>query len=281
MENENRTPFDTFNLAVSSRGKGDNHLARRLFEGALNEIDDASLKARCFLALGQLAELQRNYEVALDFYEKGLALQITEKFPDYFLNNNSGYSLNMLARHQEAEARCRKAIAIDPTRHNGWKNLGICLEAKGDAMGAASAYVQAVKLEPRDARAYVLLERLIDDNPESRRLPGILSDKAACLAAIMAAIEPKVSKVQTTEICRLKHVRGMGYFKLEEGIESPISPEEVTQAYGLAALTALDNCRWVSIVTEDAAGSAQPKATSTESLDLTPYVIIGKKSQDR
>jgi len=187
---ENYTPFDTFKFALSCKAKGQNQLARALFEDALNETADGLIKARCYLALGQLAELRRKYEVALDFYEKGLALQPVEKTTTYFLDNNAGYCLNMLGRHQEAEVLCRKAIEIDVSRHNAWKNLGVSLEAQDDSMGAASAYVEATKIAPGEPRAFVLLQRLIEANPDLQTgFPGILPDKAACLAAIRAATE--------------------------------------------------------------------------------------------
>ena len=273
MANESYTAFDTFELALSCKAKGQNQLARALFEDALNETDDARLKARCYLALGQLAELRRKYEVALDFYEKGLGLQTTEQLTGYFVVNNGAYCLNLLGRHQEAEARCRKAIEIDPSRHNAWKNLGISLEAQGDSMGAASAYVEATKIAPGDPRAFVLLQRLIEATPDLQTgFPGILPTEAAIMAAITAASE----RVRVTEICRLKYIPWTGYFEQKAGAERCISIDELIDAYSVSALAALDNYPniWVSIVTEDDAESAQPKATLTVSSNFTPCVML-------
>jgi tetratricopeptide (TPR) repeat protein len=271
MVNENYTALDTYKFALSCKAKGKNQLAQALFEDALNGTEDGPLKARCYLALGQLAELRRKYEVALDFYEKGLAFEPVVKTTTYFLNYNAGYCLNMLGRHREAEALCRKAIAIDPSRHNAWKNLGVSLEAQGDSKGAASAYVEATKIAPVDPRAFVLLQRLMEANPDLQTgFPGILPEKAACLAAITAANE----RVRVTEICRLKYIPWTGYFEQKEGVERSISVDELIEAYSVSALGVLDDFPnvWVSVIIEDDAEISQ--ATSMESSDITPCIVL-------
>ena len=273
MENESYTPFDTFNFALSCKAKGQNQLARVLFEDVLNETANGLLKARCYLGLGQLAELRRKYEVALDFYEKGLALQSTEQLTAYFLVNNSAFCFNLLGRHDEAEALCRKAILIDPTKHNGWKNLGMSLEAQGDLIGAARGYVEATKIAPGDVRAFVLLQRLLETHPDLQTdFPGVLLDKAACIAAIKAATE----RVRVTEICQLKYIPWGRYFEKKAGVERPISIDELMDAYGVTPLAPLDDFpnMWVSIVSEDDAGSVQPTTSSSVSSNFAPYIIL-------
>ena len=76
-----------------------------------------------------------------------------------------GYCLNELGRHREAEAYCRKAITIDPRRHNAWKNLGIALEGLGQHADAAAAWIEAATLCPEDERAKRLLEKLAAGRP--------------------------------------------------------------------------------------------------------------------
>ncbi len=139
-QNQNQAAWKLYEQALSYSTSGKTDLAVRLLQDILDQTDDALLKARCYLRLGQLAEQLRQYAAALACYEFGLALPQSEKFTTYFLNNNAAYCLNMMARHQEAEALCRKAIETDASKHNAWKNLGMSLEAQADLLGAAWAY---------------------------------------------------------------------------------------------------------------------------------------------
>lgn len=69
-----------------------------------------------------------------------------------------------------AEKYCRSAIAIDPARHNAFKNIGFAYQGQGKYSEAAEAFIRAVHLGPRDPRALKLLEDLVrnhkDDLPE-------------------------------------------------------------------------------------------------------------------
>jgi Flp pilus assembly protein TadD len=74
--------------------------------------------------------------------------------------------LNILRRHPEAEANCRAAIAIDPSRHNAYKNLGLALAGQGRPLEAARCLLEADRRCPTDGRARRHLAELLAENPE-------------------------------------------------------------------------------------------------------------------
>ena len=127
-------------------------------------MDDPCRAAECYLAMGQLMEQIHDYKSAIEFYEQAILLEPNTKQVAYLINNNMGYCLNYAGRYQEAEAYCRKAIAINPERHNAYKNLGISLEAQGHINEAAQCYIKAVQVNAHDPRALMHLENLIDNN---------------------------------------------------------------------------------------------------------------------
>ena len=87
---------------------------------------------KTYLLLGITKEQQEDYSAALSYYKKGLKLYAQIKNQDsrtaYFLHNNAGYCLNVQGKHSEAEKLCRKALEINPSLPNAFKNLGISLE---------------------------------------------------------------------------------------------------------------------------------------------------------
>ena len=111
----------------------------------VERMDDPGKAAECYLAMGQLMEQIHDYKSAIEFYEQAILLEPNTKQVAYLINNNMGYCLNYAGRYQEAEAYCRKAIAINPERHNAYKNLGISLEGQGHIGEAAQCYIIAVQ----------------------------------------------------------------------------------------------------------------------------------------
>lgn len=288
-QNPNLPAWKVYEQAISYSANGEIDVAVKLLENVLAKTDDTTLIARCYLRLGGLAEQVRQCSAALDYYEHGLALPQTETFTAYFLNNNAAYCLNMMARHQEAETLCRKAIETDASKHNAWKNLGVSLDAQGDLLGAAWAYVEATKIEPRDARAFVFLQRLIADHAELRsRFSGILLDRAACREAFEATLlELPRKPFHTHEICCLKYVPGTGYFEIRNGVEKLLSSEAIEQVYTVAALKLLDNYPnvRVSIVEEDKHKKPQAKggntSTSRDYENLAPCLVAEGEMLER
>ncbi len=141
--------------------------ARPYVEQLLAHADGPGRRAFYLLALGQILEELGDYTGALEVYTQALPLEPADGGTWYLINNNLGYCLNYLGRHAEAEAHCRRAIEIDPNRHNAYKNLGIALENQGKFAEAARNYRRAAELCPADRRAARHLEALLAVHPEA------------------------------------------------------------------------------------------------------------------
>jgi tetratricopeptide (TPR) repeat protein len=135
---------------------------RRLLAGTT----DLAKQAGGYLAFGQLLEQEDRYAEAEAAYARGLAIMPATGEVGYFLHNNRGYCLNELGRHAEAEGHCRAALALDPTRHNAHKNLGLALAGQGRFLEAACCLLEADRRCPADGRARRHLAELLAAHPE-------------------------------------------------------------------------------------------------------------------
>ena len=61
--------------------------------------------------------------------------------------NNRGIALASADRMQEAAEAFRAAVRLDPTGPLAHRNLGLALEALGDAEGAGRQFAEAQRLE--------------------------------------------------------------------------------------------------------------------------------------
>jgi tetratricopeptide (TPR) repeat protein len=143
----------------------------------LARTHDPTKQAGGYLGLGQLLEQQDRYAEAAMTYNEGLAIRPAAGPIGYLLHNNRGYCLNRLGRHAEAEAHCRAAIEIDPTRHNAHKNLGLALAGQGRYREAARSLLEADRRWPADGRARRHLAELLAAHP------GLVLDDADLAAA--------------------------------------------------------------------------------------------------
>jgi tetratricopeptide (TPR) repeat protein len=123
-------------------------------------------QATVHLRLGQLLEQQDRHAEAEPMYARGLDFPSAASQVLYLLHNNRGYCLNVLRRHAEAEAQCCAAIAIDPSRHNAHKNLGLALAGQGRLAEAARCLLEADCRCPDDTRARGHLTALLTEDPE-------------------------------------------------------------------------------------------------------------------
>lgn len=147
--------------------RGENKRFAGILVDLLAELsDDHDIEASYCLILGQIAEESHDFGGALKRYSEGLSLAPSVKWLRYFLHNNSGFCLNLQGRHAEAESHLRCAIEIDAERGNALKNLGVCLQAQGNAVGAAWAFAEAAEAPLPDLAALRLLEKLIEDYPQ-------------------------------------------------------------------------------------------------------------------
>lgn len=232
--------------------------------------DDPERQAFCYLGLGQLAEQAHQYDAALDYYAKGLALSPTTKEVAYLLHNNTGYCLNLKGRHAEAERYCRLAIEIDSGRANAFKNLGISLAGQNDLVGAAWAYVEATRADSRDPRALHLLERLLEDHPElASQFPGIQTELKGYRKAVETTLDDQSGEINRTyEICRLRYVPGKEFFELKDRVKREISAEEIERLYTAEALTMVGKhpYTWCAVVAEEEENTSQASKEGTDQI---------------
>ena len=146
--------------------KGDVATAHAYTEKMLLYADTAGEKAYCLLCMGQFKERAGDFRGALKAYLSAMELPSEGNDDWYFLNNNIGYCLNWFGRYAEAIPYCLAAIAINPKRHNAYKNLGLALQGQGEFSKAAHAYIVATQICPRDGRALNLLEELVSQEKE-------------------------------------------------------------------------------------------------------------------
>jgi tetratricopeptide (TPR) repeat protein len=127
---------------------------------------DLESEAREWLVRGCDQERIQDWPGAVVAYNHALAAEPVDPRVRYFANNNLGYSLLQLGRFDEAEEYCEAAILINPGQYNAHKNLGLALEGQGRWLDAAQSLVEAARLCPQDARAWLHLQQLLTLKPD-------------------------------------------------------------------------------------------------------------------
>ncbi len=148
----------------SARGRPD--LALPHMDRLIRLAETGEQQARWYLGLGGLHERLHDFASAAEMYRRILPLEPADPIFWYFGHNNLGYCLIQLGQFAEAEGYCRRAIEIDPSRHNAHKNLGLALEGQGQHLEAARRFIAATMIWPRDPRALRHLEELLKEHPE-------------------------------------------------------------------------------------------------------------------
>lgn len=186
--NENRTMV-MWELAQHCKNHGKVEQAMAHFKALLDCVESLEAKAKIVLALGQTSERAGDFEMAIGFYRHALAMEPTDVFTDYFVFNNLGYSLVQLGQFVEAEAHCRQAIQIDPTRCNAHKNLGLALQGQGRLPEAAQCFVSATQANASDDRSLHHLLSLLTDHPHLKS--EFLDHFKACREAVAFAAKER------------------------------------------------------------------------------------------
>ena len=155
------------------------------------DIPNLEEQAAYFLYLGGAAEEKKDFEAAVKFYRRALALEPTHLDVWYFAHNNLGFSLNQLGRFSDGETFCRDAIRIDPSRSNGHKNLGLALAGQGQLPAAAHAYIAAINANPADTRSLVLLLKLLQAHLELKPEFQGKAERCEQLAKAACGVDPK------------------------------------------------------------------------------------------
>lgn len=261
---------------------GRHDIATAFTQAIAEFIVDFEEQADWYLRLGELAEQKQDYDAACNHYAKGLALEPASKAAAYFLHNNLAYCLNLRGEHVEAEHLCRTAIAIDSRTANAFKNLGIALAGQSNVLGAAWAWIEAIKVNARDTRSLMLLEQLIAEHPEIvSQLAGNWQEVESCREQLRPAWRD-AENAGAHEICRLRHIPGKGYFQLRDGVQETTSAEEIEGLYSEQALKMLGEYpgTWCVIVSDSAANvsraeneDANPE-TSVPVGNLAPALLL-------
>jgi tetratricopeptide (TPR) repeat protein len=146
--------------------------------------DDAARALRR-LWLGVLMEDVGDFAAAARHYAAGAALRPADPVVHYFCLNNGGFSLNQLGRFAAAEPCLRAALAVDATRPNAYKNLGLCLSGQGRLAEAAACFLDGTVIAPSDRRALWHLQALVAQHPE---VPAQVEDFAQRYARARVAV---------------------------------------------------------------------------------------------
>jgi tetratricopeptide (TPR) repeat protein len=177
--------YDLFVFYIQSRQPDKASLCgERLIEMTTNPEERSAL----FMGMGCVAEQKNDYASAEIFYRNSLRTGVSGTEHEYWAYNNLGYSLNQLGRPAEAEPYLHRAIAIDPTRCNAFKNLGLCYQGLGRFADAAVKFMEATRVNAADIRSLVHLDALVDDHPELYdQVPELEDNIEKCRSAVKLA----------------------------------------------------------------------------------------------
>jgi tetratricopeptide (TPR) repeat protein len=122
-------------------------------------------------ARGQTAQLaycgDKNYDVALDAYQKAAASGFTNKVWQAEAHHKLGQAWQAKGQFEKAKAEMEKSLAIRPNIPEVLNNLGTVHAQMGDKTGALALFERAVTLRPNYAVArYNLAEAYEATNPK-------------------------------------------------------------------------------------------------------------------
>jgi tetratricopeptide (TPR) repeat protein len=192
-ESENNPTEALWRLAEFYKQTRQNSKALTRLQELIPLLPDPEERAKCVLAMGQTMEQTGHYPAAAGYYKQALALEPMHTRTWYFVNNNLGFSLNVMERFAESEPYCRKAIETDPNRPNAYKNLGLSLAGQGQYREAAQCYVAATQVNAADPRAFHLLMDLLKNHPE---LEYDFETAAACCRKAVETAARKVEEMK-------------------------------------------------------------------------------------
>jgi len=157
--------------------------------------DGPEERARCYLAIGAQRERVDDFEGAVSYYRAAFEMEPQSTDAWYWINNNLGYSLVQLGQCHEAEAYLHNAVAIDQTRPNAFKNLGLASLGQNRLEAAIDYFVRATQANATDGRSLRHLEQLVRAHPELLdKVPGLEGTVEDCRTAVRqaAAVQPNV-----------------------------------------------------------------------------------------
>lgn len=111
--------------------------------GATQSGNETKPEAEAFKSQGNAAMQRKDYQTAIDFYSKAIAL--TPLNPIYLSNRAAAYSASH--KHAEAQTDAEMAVAADPKYTKAWSRLGLARFVLGDAKGSMEAYAKGIEYE--------------------------------------------------------------------------------------------------------------------------------------
>jgi len=177
-----------WSLAVLYQKTGHLDEATRCIQRFIELAGDAEKVGSGYLALGQLEEGRRDFAAAAKRYREALALEPCSQQTWYLIHNNLGYSLNQLGEYTAAIPYLQRAVEIDPTRANAYKNLGLAHQALGNLEKAAELFITATQVNAADPRSLNHLVALMEANPALEvDIPDLRERLEICKKAVEVA----------------------------------------------------------------------------------------------
>ena len=185
LEASHGTSLDSlWGLAVLYQQTGNLDQASGCMRRYIELIKDVEKLGASYLALGQLEESRRDFVAAAKFYLEALTLEPCSDHTWYFIHNNLGYSLNQTGQYAAATSYLQRAVEIDHTRPNAYKNLGLAHQGLGNLAEAAEFFIAATQANAADSRSLDHLTALLEANPALEvDVPNLRERVEACRRA--------------------------------------------------------------------------------------------------
>src|SRR6185295_15235895 len=148
-----RTP-ETLQKGLALHNAGDLQQAEQEYRKVLR-ID--ARHADALHLLGVIGQQRGEPALAVEYIGKAIAVN----------GSNAVYHTNLAAAHhamarfQDAENSCRRAVRLQPRYAEAHYNLGLALESQGKSAGAVESYRKAIELKPGIAEAHLNLGNLL------------------------------------------------------------------------------------------------------------------------
>jgi TPR repeat protein len=151
----------------------------------VGSIEGLEKRAEALVRTGGRMEKCKAWKQAILIYREAVRIEPEDRKMWYFAHNNLGFCLNQLCQFEEGEAFCRKALKIDGTRSNAYKNTALALQGQCRFPEAAELFITGTLTRPQDRRSLDHLVELLESHPEIReKLPTIDADIEKCCEAV-------------------------------------------------------------------------------------------------
>lgn len=121
--------------------------------------------------MNQFEQAKQHFMTGMDHLEAGnfLAAEESLREANALMPNRVSVVTNLSAvlleqnKLSEAKAFAQQAVALDPTNHQGWSNLGYCSASLGEPAAAVPYFWKAIEIQPDYVEAYSNLGNTLVD----------------------------------------------------------------------------------------------------------------------